>query len=151
LGYPSSPRSEIKMEIYDVDAGRSHLEPGVHESFFAQVAISERGYGAIGYWILRKKGIAIAERLAPVSRVVDSVFCVRISAFLLNMLQEIDMPIPVGRLVYLLECDDVRGVAFDKPGDFLKILSNAARSVKSLIERKPSPMRDVEAHYAERL
>lgn len=82
---------------------------------------------------------------------MNAVLSMRIAALLLDMLQEIDMPVPVRRLVDFLKSDDIRRMAFDKPSYFLEILSNPVGAVESLVERKASSVRDVEAHDAERL
>ncbi len=52
LGDSIAPRTEIQMKIDDVYGIGSNFKSGIHEAFFAKVAIAEWRDGAIGNWIL---------------------------------------------------------------------------------------------------
>ena len=76
-------------------------------------------------------------------------FCVRVTAFFLDVLQQVYVAIPVGRLIDFLKGDNVWRVSFDEPRNLLEIFFDAVRTVKSLVDRQAPSMRDIETHDTE--
>ena len=122
------------MKVDYVNAPGSNYESGVHEPLFPEVAISERCDNALGYWILREEGVAVAQGLATEARVVYSMFRIGVTALLLYVLQQVYVAIPVGGLIDFLKSYDVWRMSFDEPGNLLEVFSDAVRAVKALIE-----------------
>jgi len=75
----------------------------------------------------------------------------RVTAFLLEVLQQVYVAIPVGRLIDFLKGDNVWRVSFDEPGNLLEIFSDAVRTVKSLVDGQAPSVRYIKTHDTELL
>lgn len=142
-------RPEIEVQVDQIDRPSIDFEASFHEAFLANRLFAERENRAFGYRVFGKKGVAVSERLSTVARIVDSVFRIRISRFVLDVLQQIDVFVPVRGLIDFLERYDIRLVAIDEGGDLFEILPDAIGVVKPLVERESSSVSDIEGYEAE--
>ena len=78
-------------------------------------------------------------------------FCVRVTAFLLDVLQQVYVAIPVGRLIDFLKGYNIWRVSFDEMRNLLEIFSDAVRTVKPLVDEQAPSMRDIKTHDTELL
>jgi hypothetical protein len=146
---PRAARPEIEVQVDQIDRPPIDFKASFHEPFLADRLFAEGENRAIGYRISGKKGVAVSERLSTVARIVNSVFRIRISRFVLDVLEQIDVFVPVRGLIDFLERYDIRLVAIYESGDLLEILPDAIGVVKPLVERETSSVSDIEGYEAE--
>ncbi len=107
------------MEVYEVDRLLSEPYLSFHEAFFSD-RLFAKGMDLATYdWVLREEGIPVAKRFSSESGVVDTMFGMRIAGLVLNVLKQVDVLVPVRRLIDLLERDDVRRMFANDSSDFL--------------------------------
>lgn len=135
LSDAGASRAKVQVQVNDIDGAIPDLHARFHEPFFADRLFSEWIDIAMENRVFGKKSVTVAQGFSSEAGIVDAVFGVGVLGLVLDVLKQIDVPVPMRGLIDFLERDDIRRVSLHQASYLLEILSNAIRTMEPLVER----------------
>ena len=136
------------MDIHHRDGRLRKLDPPVEEALLAERLLAKRDGLGIPDRVAGEEGIAVGELLAALPPVVHAEVGVGQVLRVLDLLEEVQVLVPVGGLVHLLQADDVGVETVEQGSDPLELPFQSAHRMPALVEGEPAPVRDVQGDEA---
>lgn len=111
LSDAGASRAKVEVQVNDVDRAIPDLHARFHEPFFADRLFSKGIDFAMENRVFGKKRVAVAQGLSSEAGIVNAVFGVGVLGLVLDVLEQIDVLVPVRGLIDFLERYDIRGVS----------------------------------------